>query len=103
MLGVLAVTHRILGWRITKVNIEASANRCLLRTFILTAADQPPNHYFSSTAVSTPALAPCSLPPRPREPFPSSDTGSRGWCAPECRRDRYPRFVGQLRWLRRSG
>src|ERR1700675_4127374 len=42
-----------------------------------------------STAASTPAPAPCSLPPRPREPFPSSDTGSRGWCAPECRRDRY--------------
>jgi hypothetical protein len=60
-------------------------------------------HSPSSTAVSTPAPAPCFLPPRPREPFPSSDTGSRGWCAPECRRDRYPRFVGQLRWLRRSG
>src|ERR1019366_6780179 len=60
-------------------------------------------HCPSSTAASTPALAPCSLPPRPREPFPSSDTGSRGWCAPECRRDRYPRSVGQQRSLRRSG
>src|SRR6266852_7258373 len=57
----------------------------------------------SSTAASSPAPAPCFLPPRPREPFPSSDTGSRGWYAPECRRDRYPRFVGQPRWLRRNG
>src|ERR1700676_5270664 len=59
-------------------------------------------HSPSSTAASTPAPAPCFLPPRPREPFPSSGTGSRGWCAPECRRDRYPKFVGQLRWLRRN-
>src|SRR5450756_1525071 len=51
------------------------------------------NHCPSSTAASIPAPAPCSLPSRPREPFPSSDTGSRGWCAPECRRDRFLRFA----------
>jgi len=40
----------------------------------------------SLTAASTPEPAPCSLPPRPREPFLSSDTGWRDWCGPECRR-----------------
>src|SRR5208282_1998224 len=60
-------------------------------------------HWSSSTAASTPAPAPCSLPSRPREPFPSSDTGSRGWCAPEYRRDRFLKFAWRQRSLRRSG
>src|SRR5208283_4943631 len=57
-------------------------------------------HSPSSTAASTPVSVPCSLPPRPREPFLFSDTGSRGWYAPECRRDRSLRFAGRPRWPR---
>src|SRR5271154_4664592 len=57
------------------------------------------SHFPSSIAPSTPAPAPCSLPPRPRGPFPFSDTGWRGWCAPEYRRDQFLKFVARLRWL----